>query len=95
MLHYTCDACGVRLDDRRYVVKVEVAPAIDLDIINEEDLDSDHLEQIADILAAGGDVADDGQRQGFRYDLCPNCRDKYCQDPLRKDLWRRLDFSQN
>ena len=95
MLHYTCDACGVRLDEQRYVVKVEVAPAIDPEIISEADLDADHLEQIAEILAEGDDITNEDDRQGYRYDLCPNCRDKYCRDPLGKNSWRQLKFSEN
>jgi len=94
MLHYTCDACGVRLDEKRYVVKVEIAPAGENPMISEEDLDADHLEEIAELLDAGAQPHDDGP-QGFRFDLCPKCRETYCHDPLGKDSRHRLKFSQN
>jgi len=96
MLHCTCDIWGVCLDDRRYVVKVDVSPAFDPEAISEEDLDTDHLEAIADLLAgeADEDPIDESTHQ-YRFDLCQNCRDNYCRDPLNKDMLRRLDFSEN
>ncbi len=96
MLHYTCDACGVRLGERRYVVKVEVTPAFDPDEINEDDLDTDHLEAIAELIAQAdtGKQVDETTHE-FRYDLCQHCHENYCRDPLHKDNLRRLDFSEN
>lgn len=98
MLHFSCDLCGVRLDDDRYVVRLEVAPAFDPDMITEADLDADNLEEVANLLAAaeveGGEI-DRDEPQEFRYDLCPQCRDRFCQDPLGKGALRRLNFSQN
>src|SRR5579871_3692255 len=50
MLHFSCDLCGHHLDDRRYVVKVEVFPAFDPDEIVEEELDTDHLAEVAEMI---------------------------------------------
>ncbi len=96
MLHYTCDVCGTELGDRRYMVKIQVQPAFDPDAISEEDLDVDHLEAIAELLADESTESqlEDATRK-FRYDLCSHCHDNYCRDPLNKDMLRRLDFSEN
>jgi len=98
MLHFTCDACGERVDDERYIVTVEVTPAFAPEMISEMDLDADHLEEVAELLAeaemTGKPPACD-EPQWFRFDLCEHCRERFCHDPLGKQMLRRLNFSQN
>ena len=31
----------------------------------------------------------------LRYDLCPDCRQRYLRDPLSKDGAQKFDFSEN
>jgi len=99
MLHFSCDLCGQPLDDQRYVVKLEVFPAFDPEEITEEDLDADHLQEIAELIeemeVAGGMPLDDCSAKNFRYDLCPRCHKKFLKDPLGRDTLRRLNFSEN
>lgn len=99
MLHFSCDLCGRQLGDRRFVVKVEVYPAFDADEIDEEDLDIDHLQELADAIAemeAGGDVpVEECASQRMRFDLCPHCHRKFVKDPLGRESLRRLNFSEN
>lgn len=99
MLHYSCDLCGHRLDEQRFVVKLEVVPAFDPDEIDEEDLDADNLQAVAEALdqmeAGGGFDVEDVDSKGFRFDLCPDCRRRYVQDPLGRKSLTRLNFSQN
>lgn len=99
MLHFTCDLCGGSIDHERYVAQVEVAPAYDPDDLTEADLDEDHLEQVAESLAALESTSefqvDDFGPQKFRFDLCPHCWQRYLKDPLGRDSLRRLNFSQN
>jgi hypothetical protein len=85
MIRYSCDLCKRDLDPRhdlRYVVKVEVFAAMDSD----EDEDSDHLQEIQDILERLEDADDDqiGEDvcQQLRFDLCPECRRKFVKNPL-------------
>jgi hypothetical protein len=99
MLHFSCDLCGSRLDERRFVVQVEAYPAFDPDQLSPADLDGDHLEQVAHQLetsdAAG--CADDEccETKKFRFDLCPRCHRKFLRDPLGREAARRLSFSKN
>lgn len=99
MLHFTCDMCGRSIEQERYVARVEVSPAFDPDEVSIEDLDADHLESVADSLAeleSTGDFdADDCGPLKYRFDLCPNCWQRYTKDPLGRESPRRLNFSQN
>lgn len=99
MLHFSCDLCGKPLNDRRFVVKLEIYPAFDPEDIDEDDLDADHLQEISEILndlddASETSVEDCGPKT-MRYDLCPECQRRYVKDPLGRDHLRRLNFSEN
>lgn len=99
MLHFSCDLCGRQLGDRRFVVKLEVYPAFDPEAFDEEDLDADHLTELAEMIeemeTTGKCSLDDCDPKEFRYDLCPHCHQKYVKDPLGRDALRRLNFSEN
>lgn len=102
MLHFSCDICGKDLPDgaARYVVKMEAFAATDPARLTDEDLDADHVEEMAQLLSE----IEDGDRpapellptcQKMRFDLCPGCVRKFVKDPLGRDAGSRLDFSQN
>ena len=100
MLHFSCDLCGRRLDERRrYVAKVEVYPAFDPDEIEETDLDADNLQELAAAIEAieAGEPrpAEESAPHDYRFDLCPHCHKRYLKDPLGRDALRRLNFSEN
>jgi hypothetical protein len=103
MLHVTCDLCGKELcagQDQRYVVKVEVFPALDPSKMTEADLDEDHMEAVSQLLRDLEDTPDEAGltepvTQHLRYDLCPDCRVKFLRDPLGKESAQKFDFSKN
>ena len=98
MLHFSCDLCSQELDERRYVVKLELFPAFDPDEITEADLDADHLKEVAQLISeleATGIDADASDSKSFRFDLCPRCYAKFKKDPLGRDALRRMNFSEN
>lgn len=98
MLHFSCDLCGQPLEDRRYVVRVEVFPAFDAEEISEDDLEADHLQEIAEEIhemELTGAELEDIHSKSFRFDLCPRCHGKFAKDPLGRDTLRRLNFSEN
>ncbi|NOX54795.1 MAG: hypothetical protein GXP27_10220, partial [Planctomycetes bacterium] len=97
MLHFTCDLCGCELTERRFVARVEVYPAFDPEELGNEDLDVDHLEEIAEMIAemeAKGtvDIEDCGPHE-MRFDLCADCWRRFLKDPLGREALRRLNFS--
>lgn len=102
MIRYSCDLCKRDLDceeDLRYVVKIEVYAAFDPTATNEDDNDRDHLQELQDILECL-DQADDNQigedvYQQLRFDLCPQCRKKFLQNPLGRETAKALGFSSN
>ena len=98
MLHFSCDLCGQPLDDRRYVVRTEVFPAFDPEDISESDLESDHLQEVAEEIhemeLTGAELEDVGSKS-FRFDLCSRCHARYLKDPLGREALRRLNFSEN
>jgi hypothetical protein len=98
MLHFSCDLCGKPLGKERYVARLEVYPAYDPEEIDEDLLDSDHLEELASLLAEVGDgefeVEDVGPKE-FRFDLCPNCHPRFVADPLGRERLTRLKYSEN
>jgi hypothetical protein len=98
MLHFSCDLCGQPLEDRRYVVRLEIFPAFDPEDLSEADLDADHLQEVAEEIhemEITGAELEDVNSKSFRFDLCPRCHGKYLKDPLGRDALRRLNFSEN
>lgn len=105
MLHITCDLCGKELRNGQdhYVVKIEVFAQHDPTQLIEADLEEDHMEAISQLLRelddAEIDEAVQPSRHQFRYDLCPECRQRYLDNPLPKDLAKetaqKFDFSEN
>ncbi len=102
MVHFTCDLCGKDITasgDPRYVVKIEAFPGFDPNQITEEDLDDDHMEEVAQLLQRNETLSPEELatpiHNGFRFDLCPGCHHKFVKDPLGKELLRSFDFSKN
>jgi hypothetical protein len=102
MQHFTCDVCGkpmTRGDDRRYVVKMEVYAAHDPAELTDDDLDTDHMEEVSQMLTEAGDAAEPAALapafKQFRYDLCPDCHSKFVRDPLNKEAAQKFHFSEN
>jgi hypothetical protein len=102
MLHVTCDLCGKKLlpgDDHHYVVKIEAYAAHDPSEITTADLDEDHMEAVSQLLrdmdenVASSALAE--PYKNFRYDLCPECHQKFVRDPLGKETAQKFDFSEN
>ncbi|SFH83436.1 hypothetical protein [Planctomicrobium piriforme] len=100
MIHYSCDLCGRSIRDQRYTAKIEVAAAFDPEELTEEDLEVDHLEQIAETLADMESTADfeleETGPKNFQFDMCPTCARKYLKAPLGAPrTTARANFSQN
>ena len=105
MLHITCDLCGQRIEsgDNHFVVKIEVFPVHDPAELTEADFEEDHMEAISQLLqemeGAEETPAVEPASQHLRYDLCPECRRRYLQNPLhqeaRREAAQKVDFSDN
>jgi hypothetical protein len=100
MIRYSCDLCKRELDpqdDLRYVVKIEVYAAFDAAAVDDED--RDHLEEIQDILErmedVSGDEIGDEVYQQLRFDLCPECRKRFLENPLARETAKAFGFSAN
>jgi hypothetical protein len=103
MLHFSCDICGKDLTPDgapRYVVKIESFAATDPAELTDEDLDADHVEEMAQLLNAiemgeedAPELTPASQKQ--RFDMCPTCYRKFVKDPLGRDAATRFDFSEN
>jgi hypothetical protein len=78
---------------------MEVYAAPDPLEITEEDLDQDHMQEISKLLdhmeQLGTQELEDGVCKSLRFDLCPECREKFLKDPLGRDALQRIDFSEN
>ncbi len=102
MIQFSCDLCKRELDsqdDLRYVVKIEVYAAFDPAVVDGEDDDRDHLEEIQDILermedASAEEIGDEVYQQ-LRFDLCPECRKKFLKNPLGHEVAKAFRFSSN
>lgn len=104
MIQYSCDLCKRDLDarnDLRYVVKVEVYAAFDPAADDGDEEDRDHLEEIQDVLErledSDCDEIGDDVYQKLRFDLCPECRKKFIENPLgrRRAPAKAFRFSSN
>ena len=102
MIRYSCDICKRDINpdmEVRYVVKMEVFAALDSTATQEIDDEGDQLQEIQDILECLDD-ADDGQigddvYQQMRFDLCPECRKKFLENPLGREVAKVFGFSTN
>jgi hypothetical protein len=102
MIRYSCDLCKRELDphdDLRYVVKVEVYAAFDPAVADADGDDRDHLEEIQDILeriedASESEIGDEIYQQ-LRFDLCPDCRKRFLENPLGRETAKAFGFSPN
>ena len=101
MLHVTCDLCGKKLrpGEDHYVVKIEVFAGHDPAELTEADLEEDHMEAVSQLIRQmeAGECSDEPgpTSHHLRYDLCPDCRQRYLRDPLSKDTAGKFDFSEN
>ncbi len=102
MIRYSCDMCKRNIDsemDVRYVVRMEVFAALNPTAIDEPDDDRDHLQEIHDILDCLDDAEDnqigDDVYQQMRFDLCPECRKKFLENPLGREVAKAFGFSTN
>ncbi len=101
MIHFTCDACQRLIDaekEARYVVRLEVYEALGDTTASTYD-EADHLQEIEDIIERIDDLSDDQLDDDLykqvRYDLCPQCRKRFMQNPLGKVNPARFGFSNN
>ena len=100
MVLISCDLCGKEILpelSQYYVLRMEVTAKGQTEL-TEDDLSSDNLEAVSQLLQA---LEDDGlayheapPRQVMKFDLCPGCRNKFVKDPLNRESLS-LDFSAN
>ena len=89
--------CGKDLDAtaERFIVKLEVFAAAETTAILEEDLESDHLEEIAELLREESETPTPTPAyQERRYDLCTDCQKTFLANPLKHET-QKFDFSPN
>jgi hypothetical protein len=78
---------------------MEVYAAFDPAAMDELDDDRDHLQEIQEVLQHSADAADaqlgSDVYEQLRFDLCPDCRKKFIQNPLGREFSKQFDFSKN
>lgn len=98
MVHHSCDLCGKKIEEQRFVVQLEVYPALTPDDVSAEDEDRDNLTELSDILSnldeTGELELNANAAKSFRYDLCQECQREFRKDPLARHR-RRFRFSEN
>lgn len=102
MIRYICDGCKRELDpnmDIRYVVKIEVAAALDPQDVEPEESDRDYLDEIQQYLEhlhqADAEQVDEDVYREFRFDLCSECYKRFLQNPLGRESAKQMHFSKN
>ena len=102
MIHYTCDRCKRVIDsaeELRYVVKLEIQAAMDVEAVDESEDDRDHLLEIHEILERADDLEDEAIGSEIcnrsRFDLCCECYRKFMRNPVGMEPATQLNFSQN
>lgn len=102
MIRYICDRCQRELDpntDIRYVVKMEVAAALDPQEVSPEEDDRDYLDEIQHYLEHlhhidAQEVSEEVYRE-FRFDLCSECYKRFVRNPLGRESAKLTHFSKN
>jgi hypothetical protein len=78
---------------------MEVYAATEVNNTDESDDDRDHLLEIQDILEQMDDSESEAISgevyQQLRFDLCPQCREKFLSNPVSREAATQLDFSEN
>jgi hypothetical protein len=99
MMHFTCDLCGKELRpgrDAHFIVKIEAFAVHNPAELTEADLEEDHLEAIGQLLSEAEEGVELPEtNQHFRYDLCPECHQKFVGDPLGREQKSKVFFSEN
>lgn len=102
MIRYICDCCKRELDsntDIRYVVKIEVAAALDPQDVPPEESDRDYLDEIQQYLEHlhqmdSSELSEEVYRE-FRFDLCSECYKRFIQNPIGRESAKAMHFSKN
>ncbi len=99
MIHYSCDLCGGSLGKERYEANIEIAPKFDPDELIEDDLDADHLQQIADEISLMDSTdefkLEETGSKTLKLDFCTSCARRFLKSPLNLAPASRVTFSKN
>lgn len=102
MLHYSCDQCGKDLSAGgadRFVLKMEGFAAGAPAELTEDDLDTDHIEEMAQLLEEMEETGTEPDLppvcKKMRFDLCSACFRKFLLAPLGRETAAKFDFSPN
>jgi hypothetical protein len=86
-------------EDQRFVVKIEAFAAQDPSELTDADLDDDHMEAVSQLLRECEENESCAELtepcKNFRYDLCPECHQRFLKDPLARDREQKFHFSKN
>jgi hypothetical protein len=79
---------------------MEAFAATDPAQLTDDDMDADHVEEMAQLLNAIEDGLEDPPEilpacKNHRFDMCAMCYRKFVKDPLGRDSANRFDFSEN
>ena len=102
MIHFSCDSCGKTIDtalDTRYVVRMEIYATMDPVESDDTEDDRDHLLEVHEILERqladeSEEISDDVYHKR-RYDLCPECYQRFVKNPVCREPVAHLGFSEN
>jgi hypothetical protein len=102
MMHFSCDFCGKDMTPDgtdRYVLKIEAFAAAEPAGLTDDDLETDHVEEMARLLGEMEAADEEPQLptcKKMRFDLCARCFGKFVKDPLgRESAAANFDFSPN
>jgi hypothetical protein len=102
MTHFSCDVCGKDMTpggSERYVLKMEGFAATDPAELTDDDLETDHVEEMARMLCEMEEADAEPQClptcKKMRFDLCAACFRKFVNDPLGRESAAKFDFSPN
>ena len=102
MMHFSCDQCGKDMTPEgteRYVLKMEAFAATNPAALTDDDLETDHVEAMAQLLCEMEDANETPQLlptcKKLRFDLCRCCYGKFVSDPLGRVTAAKFNFSPN
>lgn len=83
----------------RYVLRMEAFAANDPAELTDDDLETDHVEEMARMLDEM-EISDEEPQllpvcKKMRFDLCSACFRKFVNDPLGRESASKFDFSPN
>lgn len=96
MIHYTCDRCQrVIQSGEELRFELSIVAEVRLDGCRPGENEDQLVDEIDEQLGEAINTANAGHFRAQRFDLCAECYQEYCRNPLGQEPALHVEFSEN